>query len=188
MTACGCNDWHTTQRAAMLRRQGQRVPIPRAVLEGATAGISRRDFLRNGAIATITVYGASMLSWGRIWEAAAAQAATPGGVTDPVIVSIFLDGGNDGLNTLVPVDAQNLPAYQQARNYIGLDPSTCLTLGGPAATPDFRWNPAATGLKQLYDAGKMAVIPDGSAGGSTRTATRTIPFRRSRSTGRSRAR
>ena len=52
MTACGCNDWHTTQRASMLRRQGQRVPIPRAVLEGATAGISRRDFLRNGAIAT----------------------------------------------------------------------------------------------------------------------------------------
>jgi uncharacterized protein (DUF1501 family) len=159
MTACGCNDWHTTQRAAMLRRQGQRVPIPRTVLEGATAGISRRDFLRNGAIATITVYGASMLSWGRIWEAAAAQAATPGGVTDPIIVSIFLDGGNDGLNTLVPVDAQNLPAYTQARNYIGLDPNACLTLAGPAATPDFRWNPAATGLKQLYDAGKMAVIP-----------------------------
>ena len=159
MTACGCNDWHTTQRAAMLRRQGQRVPIPRAVLEGATAGISRRDFLRNGAVATITVYGASMLSWGRIWEAAAAQAATPGGVTDPIIVSIFLDGGNDGLNTLLPVDAQNLAAYQQARNYIALDPNDCLTLAGPAATPDFRWNPAATGFKQLYDAGKMAVIP-----------------------------
>ena len=143
----------------MLRRQGQRVPIPRAVLEGATAGISRRDFLRNGAIATITVYGASMLSWSRIWEAAAAQAATPGGVTDPIIVSIFLDGGNDGLNTLVPVDNQNYPAYAQARNYIGLDPNDCLTLAGPAATPDFKWNPAATGLKSLYDAGKMAVIP-----------------------------
>ena len=159
MTACGCNDWHTTQRASMLRRQGQRVPIPRAVLEGATAGISRRDFLRNGAIATVTVYGASMLSWNRIWEAAAAQAATPGGVTDPIIVSIFLDGGNDGLNTLVPVDNQNYPAYAQARNYIGLDPNDCLTLAGPAATPDFKWNPAATGLKSLYDAGKMAVIP-----------------------------
>ena len=147
MTACGCNDWHTTQRAAMLRRQGQRVPIPRAVLEGATAGLSRSDFLRNGAIATITVYGASMLSWGRIWEAAAAQAATPGGVTDPIIVSIFLDGGNDGLNTLVPVDNQNYAAYAQARNYIGLDPNDCLALGGPAATPDFKWNPAATGFQ-----------------------------------------
>jgi uncharacterized protein (DUF1501 family) len=40
-----------------------------------------------------------------------------------------------------------------------LDPNDCLALGGPAATPDFKWNPAATGLKSLYDAGKMAVIP-----------------------------
>ena len=82
-----------------------------------------------------------MLSWGRIWEAAAAQAATPGGVTDPIIVSIFLDGGNDGLNTLVPVDDQNYPAYTQARNYIGLDPNDCLPLGGPAPTPDFALEP-----------------------------------------------
>ena len=159
MTSCGCNDWHTTKRRDLLRRQGQRVPIPRAVLDGASAGMSRRDFLRNGAVASITVYGASMLSWGRIWDAVAAQAATPGGVTDPIIVSVFLDGGNDGLNTLVPVDPQNYPAYVQARNYIALDPANCLALGGPAATPDFVWNPAAAGLKQLYDAGKMAIVP-----------------------------
>ena len=160
MTACGCNDWHTTQRAAMLRRQGQRVPIPRAVLEGATAGISRRDFLRNGAIATITVYGASMLSWSRIWEAAAAQAATPGGVTDPIIVSIFLDGGNDGLNTLVPVDNQNYAGVRAGAELHRARPERLprarrarprrRTSSGTRPRPD---------SKQLYDAGKMAVIP-----------------------------
>src|SRR4029077_899004 len=100
MNSCGCNDWQATHRRSMLRRGGQVVPIPRAVLEGETAGMCRRDFLKNGAVAFLTVYGASMMSWGKVWEAAAAHAATPS--TDPIIVSVFLDGGNDGLNTLGP--------------------------------------------------------------------------------------
>ncbi len=157
MSNCGCNDWMTTQRRTMLRRQGDRVPLPRAVLEGATAGLSRRDFLRNGAVGFLTVYGAQALSWSRIWEAAAASAAAPGG--DPIIVSIFLDGGNDGLNTLVPITGANYSAYVTKRPHIKLDPASCLPLAGPAASPDFAWNPNATGLQSLYDAGKMAVIP-----------------------------
>src|SRR3954452_6231372 len=157
MSDCGCNDWMTSHRRTMLRRQGERVPLPRAVLEGATAGMARRDFLRNGAIGFVTVYGAQALSWSSIWEAAAASAATPS--TDPIIVSIFLDGGNDGLNTLVPITGANFAAYQTKRPHIKLDPAACLPLGGPAASTDFAWNPAATGFKQLYDAGKMAVMP-----------------------------
>ena len=62
---CGCNDWQSTHRRSMLRRQGQVVPIPRAVLEGESAGMCGRDFLRNGAVAFLTVYGASMLDWGQ---------------------------------------------------------------------------------------------------------------------------
>ena len=50
MNHCGCNDWQSTHRRSMLRRQGQVVPIPRAVLEGESAGMCRRDFLRNGAV------------------------------------------------------------------------------------------------------------------------------------------
>ena len=79
--------------------------------------------------------------------------------TDPVIVSIFLDGGNDGLNTLVPITGADYSAYAAKRPYVGLNPANCLPLGGPAATPDWAWNPAATGFQSLYDAGKMAVIP-----------------------------
>jgi uncharacterized protein (DUF1501 family) len=157
MSSCGCNDWQMTHRRAFLRRQGQMVPIPRAVFEGETAGICRRDFLRNGAVAFLTVYGASMLSWDRVWEAAAAQAATP--ATDPILVSIFLDGGNDGLNTLVPVTGANYSAYVSKRPHIKLDPASCLPLAGAAASTDWRWNPNATGFQSLYDAGKMAVIP-----------------------------
>ena len=157
MNSCGCNDWQATHRRSMLRRGGQVVPIPRAVLEGQTAGMCRRDFLKNGAVAFLTVYGASMMSWGKVWEAAAANAATPS--TDPIIVSVFLDGGNDGLNTLVPVTGSDYAAYVTKRPNIALNPANCLPLAGPAATPDWRWNPAATGFQSLYDAGKLAVIP-----------------------------
>ena len=157
MYECGCNDWKTTQRASMMRAQGQRVPLPRAILEGANAATCRRDFLRNGALGFLTIYGASTLSWGKIWEAASAQAAST--ATDPIIVSIFLDGGNDGINTLIPTDSVNYGAYRDARPHIGLDQSTLLPLAGPGATTDFMWNPAATGFKSLYDRGKMAVIP-----------------------------
>jgi uncharacterized protein (DUF1501 family) len=157
MNHCGCNDWQLTHRRAFLRRQGQVVPIPRAVLEGGTAGMCRRDFLRNGAVAFLTVYGAQMLSWNRIWEAASARAATL--ATEPVIVSIFLDGGNDGLNTLVPITGSDYAAYQTKRPNIRIDAANTLPLAGPAASPDWGWNPAATGFQQLYDAGKMAVIP-----------------------------
>ena len=45
------------------------------------------------------------------------------------------------------------------RPHIKLDPADCLPLGGPAAIPDFAWNPRARASSQLYDAGKMAVIP-----------------------------
>ena len=159
MNECGCNDWMTTQRNSMLRAQGERVPLPRAILEGANAAVCRRDFLRNGAIGFLTVYGASSLSWGKIWEAASAQAAA-GPVSDPIIVSIFLDGGNDGINTLVPIDDVNYGAYMTNRPHIGFaDRSQLLPLGGVAPNPDFAWNPAATGLQSLYNAGKMAVIP-----------------------------
>jgi len=75
------------------------------------------------------------------------------------LVSIFLDGGNDGLNTLVPVTGADYAAYVTKRPHIKLDPDNCLPLAGPAPSTDFRWHPNATGFRQLYDAGKMAVIP-----------------------------
>ena len=118
----------------------------------------RRDFLRNGAVAFLTVYGASTLSWGRIWETAAAQAATP---VDRPDHRLDLPrrrqrrAEHAGAGDRVPTTPPTSPS---GRN-IELDPANCLPLAGPAATPDWRWQPTAAGFKQLYDAGKMAVIP-----------------------------
>ena len=214
MSSCGCNDWKSTHRRAMLARQGERVPMPRAVLEGETAGhlAARLPAQRRGR-ASSRCTARQALSWGRIWETAAARAATPS--TDPIIVSIFLDGGNDGLNTLVPMTGADYSAYSHQAPAHQARPRHLPAAGRAGSpAPDFAWNPAATGFKQLYDAGKMAVMPAvdyqppdlvalplprllaggrarsrarrpaGWAGGSTRTASPTTRCRRSRWTGR----
>jgi hypothetical protein len=68
-------------------------------------------------------------------------------------VVLYLDGGNDGLNTLIPVGDGR---YRQLRARIGIDPATTLAVPGH---PEFGWHPSLGGLKQLYDAGKVAVLP-----------------------------
>ncbi|HVP02042.1 MAG TPA: DUF1501 domain-containing protein [Solirubrobacteraceae bacterium] len=102
-----------------------RVPIPAEALAGfpdgvphakrGPRGVDRRSFLRNGLIGTAAVYSATRLDWGSMWEAALAEAAEP---MQKSIVCIFLNGGNDGLNAIVPVAADQYSAYQAARSNI----------------------------------------------------------------------
>ena len=89
------------------------LPIPVEAMDGlprrrpdakttARGGLDRRQFLRNGLVGVASVYSATQLDWSSIWEAAVAEAAEP---MQKSIVCIFLNGGNDGLNTIVPVEA-----------------------------------------------------------------------------------
>ena len=151
----GCNDWHGTH-AALRNGGGRLVPIPADAMDGLAGferdgGLSRRDVLAGGIGLMLAVNGIPGLSTRGVLEAASAQAASaPDG---PILVSLYLDGGNDGLNTLVPTgDAQ----YATLRSRIGIDPATTLPLAG---TPGFGWHPNLGGLRDLYDAGKVAVLP-----------------------------
>ena len=99
---------------------------------------------RDRAIAGLSTRG--------VLEAAAAQAQPAPDAT--ILVSLYLDGGNDGLNTLVPLaDPQyRSPAHAPRASR----PSTTLPVTG---SPEFGWHPSLAGLKALYDAGKVAVLP-----------------------------
>ena len=68
------------------------MPVP------AGTGLSRRSFLLRSSVAMLSVYGASKLRLGAL-EEGIAQAA---GGSEPVLVSIFLDGGVDSLSVLAP--------------------------------------------------------------------------------------
>ena len=151
----GCHD-HATTRGALFNRAADIVPIPADAMDGLQGfadggGLNRRDLLERGVGLWV---GASMLgglTTRSMLEAAAAQAADdPNG---PIFVSLYLDGGNDGLNTLVPLKD---PKYPVLRSRVGIDRAATLPLHD---TDEFGWHPNAKGLQRLYDAGKVAVLP-----------------------------
>jgi uncharacterized protein (DUF1501 family) len=118
------------------------MPLP------AGTGLSRRSFLAHGLGAALAVYGASRLGLHAFDEGIAAAATGP---PQPVLVSVFLEGGADGLSVLSP---QGDPAYRQLRPRLALS-------GGTALREDGRlfWHPAAAGIEQLYAEGKVTVMP-----------------------------
>lgn len=155
----GCDDWLTTRRAALARTTQHIVPLPEQALTdgpGAGAEIFRTPITRRQALigaSGLAIATAALPKFGArgMFEAAQAQAAA-----DPnarILVSIYLDGGNDGLNTFIPLAD---PKYATYRSRVGIPAARALPVTG---YPDFGWHPALTGLKQLFDQGKVAVLP-----------------------------
>jgi uncharacterized protein (DUF1501 family) len=73
--------------------------------------------------------------------------------TDRVLVIIQLNGGNDGLNMVIPRD--NYSLYQGARSNIAIPESSILRLNGNDKTG---LHPAMTGLQALYNDGKLSIV------------------------------
>ncbi|MDX1811551.1 MAG: DUF1501 domain-containing protein [Gammaproteobacteria bacterium] len=112
--------------------------------------MKRRDFLKNSLLTllgTQATVGAGLFS-------SQAVAATQSKKT---LVVIFQRGGCDGLNTCVPYGDD---LYYSLRPTIavpppdGLDPTSAVDLNG-----FFGLHPGLASLKQIYDAGDMAVFP-----------------------------
>src|SRR6185312_12950869 len=83
-----CDDFHRTSEA-----------VRRDYLGGAP--LTRRQVLAAGIGAGLTLYTARAMPLSRVFEAAAADAAAAPNA--PVLVSVFLPGGVDLLDTLVPL-------------------------------------------------------------------------------------
>jgi uncharacterized protein (DUF1501 family) len=120
---------------------------------------SRRAFLRRGAALSLAA-GATpwALSLAAMGEAAAATA------TDyKALVCVFLYGGNDQSNTLVPYDSASYSAYQGLRSNIALDRSALAGTVLNPATPlaggrQYALAPGLAPLLPLFDAGKLSVV------------------------------
>ena len=97
----------------------QTLPVPHAALDGFPAGrrpgdLTRRRLLQFGVAGLASVYGPKALGWESVWESVAAEAA----LDQNCLVLLYLAGGNDGLNTIVPNGADDYAAYVAARTAI----------------------------------------------------------------------
>ncbi|MDB5036470.1 MAG: hypothetical protein JWQ98_3711 [Chlorobi bacterium] len=72
--------------------------------------------------------------------------------SDRVLVIIQLAGGNDGLNTVIPVDDD---AYYKARPTIGIKKESALTLN---SEPLLRLHPSLSGLQHMFNDGQLAIV------------------------------
>jgi uncharacterized protein (DUF1501 family) len=99
------------------QQPSQTLPIPNAAMAGFPEGrspreLTRRRLLGMGVAGFASVYAPKLLGFESIWEAALAE-----GAVSPAnhLVVLYLAGGNDGLNALVPAEAASYAAYQAAR-------------------------------------------------------------------------
>jgi uncharacterized protein (DUF1501 family) len=152
--SCSCNDFN---RAALLRRgvamAGKGLPrIEPGMPLPAGTGLDRRTFLLASAGAALSVYGASMFS-PRHFEEGIAQASAAAAPGEPVLVSIFMEGGWDALSVLAPVKEAK---YKELRPELGLAEGS-----GEVFTEDetLMWHPSASGLAELHGQGKITVFP-----------------------------
>src|ERR1035437_10162206 len=115
---------------------------------------TRRDFLRStvlgGALAwTVPTFLANTFAALQA-EAADRATQTATGRDSTILVILQMAGGNDGLNTVVPVTNDY---YHRARPRIGLAESKVLRLNN-----EIGLHPGLTGFKELYDAGRLAIV------------------------------
>ena len=128
--------------------------------------ITRRQFLqRSGAITAGTLLGPSL------WQSPFARPALAEALNDRYFIVLFLNGGNDGLNTVVPLaNGSAMPsilsnglrtAYDQMRDTINLTPEMLAATqidSDPLTGTELALHPGLAGLKDLYDRGAVAVI------------------------------
>ncbi|GAB4423163.1 MAG: hypothetical protein OHK0039_39670 [Bacteroidia bacterium] len=122
----------------------------------------RRQFLKGIfplALAPVALNGIPLRVMGR---SLMTSSFTCEEINDRVLVLIQLHGGNDGLNTLIPLN--QYPTYRNLRPLIGIedtgprkyiDLDTTLPLNQRAGL-----HPDLTGFKDLYDSGYLHIVQD----------------------------
>ena len=102
----------------------------------------RRQFLQAGSLATASLMLPKFLK--------AFEQGNLVPLGNKVVVVLQLSGGNDGLNTVIPVRND---IYYSERKKLGIEKNKTLSL-----TDEVGLHPALVGLKGIYDAGGMGII------------------------------
>jgi uncharacterized protein (DUF1501 family) len=122
---------------------------------------SRRDFLVRTTCAALSA--SAIQSTVRQWGLANLL-ATPGpGTLSPnyrALVCVFLNGGSDTNNMVIPLDVAAYNGYQAARPTLAIPQGNILPMNNPPSMggQTFGWHPNLGALRDLYNANKLAVV------------------------------
>jgi len=151
MSDC-CNEF---SRSSLLRRAAAEAGVGLPAIEPgmplpAGTGLDRRSFIARSVGLALAVYGAGALGPRFLDEGIADALAA--GPANPVLVSVFMDGGVDSLSLLFP---HGDPDYRRLRPKLALPDSGL----GFSEDERLRWHPSATGFATLHQEGKLSVLP-----------------------------
>jgi uncharacterized protein (DUF1501 family) len=117
---------------------------------------TRRSFIRQAACAAL---GASGLV-STIWDLRKLCAATLSDATDyKALVCVFLYGGNDANNVIIPHDDAGYASYAAARGVLAIPQLSLLPITFlDGDTRDFGFHPKLPELQSLFNQGKLAMV------------------------------
>ncbi|MBX2816188.1 MAG: DUF1501 domain-containing protein [Saprospiraceae bacterium] len=115
--------------------------------------MKRREFIRKSSSVVVSsvagAYGAR--AYNRV-NSSLANLLQYADQSDRILVMVFLNGGNDGLNTVVPL--AELSRLSNSRPHVLLPEQSLLRLPGT----DLALHPTMTGFKELFEEGKLQII------------------------------
>ncbi|MEJ8568336.1 DUF1501 domain-containing protein [Elongatibacter sediminis] len=107
--------------------------------------MKRRQFLKSGPLSAAAL------------GAFASRAEAAPAYNEEILVHIFLRGGIDGANLVVPLDANDHEYYSVMRPSLGI-PDTGPGSALPIGSEPFGFNPVTAPLLDLYNAGNLAIV------------------------------
>lgn len=121
-------------------------------------GLDRREFLKR--CACVGLGSAAFASTLGQWQIASAAAGDGSLFNDyRALVCVFLFGGNDAWNTIVPTGTTEHATYSTARGNLAIPVSQLLSISPDTAqSTSYGMHPSLTGLAGLFNSGRCAVV------------------------------
>jgi uncharacterized protein (DUF1501 family) len=121
---------------------------------------TRREFIKRSGFTMLTV-GVGAQAFPRYVQMAASSSLTRAAAlsqNDRILVVIQLAGGNDGLDTVIPMSGALNGIYRDHRPTLAVPEAGILPIGRDAAGNQLGFHPQLSRLRTLFNQGRVAVI------------------------------
>jgi len=119
--------------------------------------MNRRNFLRNTLVSAMAgAYGTSLLATGPLLASSIGSSFNKVTAGYKALVCVFLYGGNDGFNMVVPRDPLGYGNYQTSRQNLAIAQNELLPIT-PRSGGDYGFHPSMPDMQSLFAAGDLAI-------------------------------